>query len=277
MKAILTFGVLLFSNALFSQSSHLEGRGVLGQGLWSENIAGVSRISYTSFGVSVENRFGLSELSYAKLRAATSTQWGVFQGHWNTFGDQLYSHIPLRGTDYFVQLSYRLRKKLQLYARCNYESKTNNEADDFGLQSVNNTRQLKFVFQWKYNMGDLNLKNRIAWSAVNKDMGHLMSQDLSYKPLEKPFALSLRYVLFDTPSFASRIYAYEPDVMYSFSVPFHYGEGQRLSAVLRYKIKNVTLNAKLAQTLYYDNTDIKSGSVEANKSTEIKLVLKWVL
>ena len=91
MKAILTFGVLLFSNALFSQSSHLEGRGATGLGLWSENIAGVSSISQTSFGVSVENRFGLSELSYATLRAATSTQWGVFQGHWNTFGDQLYS------------------------------------------------------------------------------------------------------------------------------------------------------------------------------------------
>ena len=91
------------------------------------------------------------------------------------------------------------------------------------------------------------------------------------------WGISLRYLLFDTPSFSSRIYAYEPDVMYSFSVPFHYGEGQRISTVFKYKLQKMTLNIKLGQTLFYDNTQVKSGSVEGHKSTEVKLVLKWIL
>ena len=91
MKAILTYGVLLFSNALFSQSSYLEGRGATGQGLWSENTAGVSRISYTSFGVRAMNRFGLLELSRTQFKIAKPTKFGVIQVHWHGFGDQLYS------------------------------------------------------------------------------------------------------------------------------------------------------------------------------------------
>ena len=189
-----------------------------------------------------------------------------------------YSDSPLRGSDYFLQLEYQKRKKWRLSAQCKYEIKPNDETDDYGLKTIGNSQQLKCVMHWKYIMGDFNLKSRIAWNALfEEEVGVLMAQELNYKPLQKPWGISLRYLLFDSPSFASRIYAYEPDVMYSFSVPFHYGEGQRLSAVLRYKIKNVTLNAKLAQTLYYDNTEVKSGSVEGNKSTEIKLVLKWVL
>jgi len=91
MKAILTFGVLLFSNALFSQSIFLEGRGASGQGLWSENIAGASILTHTSFGITAKNSFGLSELSRAQFKIAKPTKFGVVLVHWEGFGDQLYS------------------------------------------------------------------------------------------------------------------------------------------------------------------------------------------
>jgi hypothetical protein len=61
------------------------------------------------------------------------------------------------------------------------------------------------------------------------------------------------------------------------STAFHYGEGQRISTVFKYKLQKMTLNIKLGQTLFYDNTQVKSGSVEGHKSTEVKLVLKWIL
>ena len=83
--------------------------------------------------------------------------------------------------------------------------------------------------------------------------------------------------MFDSTSFASHIYACEPDVMHSFYIPFHYGEGQRISTVFKNKFRSLTFNLKLAQTLCYNVKPIKSGSVEGNKWTEIKLALKWVL
>ena len=49
------------------------------------------------------------------------------------------------------------------------------------------------------------------------------------------------------------------------------------SAFFKYKFRSLTFNLKLAQTLYYNDTHIKSGSVEGNTWTEIKLALKWVL
>ena len=55
------------------------------------------------------------------------------------------------------------------------------------------------------------------------------------------------------------------------------GRGERISTVFKYKFRSLTFNLKLAQTLYYNDTPIKSGSVEGNTLTEKKLALKWVL
>jgi len=169
---------------------------------------------------------------------------------------------------------YNVRKKWEILARCQYENKSKDVADNYGLKAVESPEQLKYVLQWKYILNDFYFKNRIAWNNIDDELGYLMLQEINYKPLDKYWSISLRYLLFDTPSFASRIYAYEPDVMYSFSVPFHYGEGQRISTVFKYKFRSLTFNLKLAQTLFYDNTAIKSGSVEGNTWTEIKAALK---
>lgn len=86
------------------------------------------------------------------------------------------------------------------------------------------------------------------------------------------------FSLFDTPNYSTRIYVYEPYVLYSFSVPAFYGEGQRIVGVLKCKInRQLSLNFKIAQTLYYDNTPIRSGSIKGDKLTDFKILVKYVL
>jgi hypothetical protein len=114
------------------------------------------------------------------------------------------------------------------------------------------------------------------WS--QNDWGYLMLYDIKYKPLESNWSYSLRYLLFDTPNYSTRIYVYEPDVLYSFSVPAFYGEGQRIVGVLKCKInRQLSLNFKIAQTQYYDNTPIRSGSIKGDKLTDFKILVKYVL
>ncbi len=206
--------------------------------------------------------------------------------HWNLsfYADvfyfpeaSFYSQSPLRGNDYFLQLIHRVRKKWQWSARLKYELKNQNLNDDVGLSEIDIRKQLNGFVQTKYIMSHFNFKSRVNWNRQDEEMGYLLAQEMSYRPFEKPWSITARFVVFDTPSFASRIYAYEPDVMYSFSVPFHYGEGRRTAVVAKYKFNNVTLNVKLAQTQYFDRTPVKGGRVQGNKSTEVKLVLKWVL
>lgn len=216
---------------------------------------------------------------YTAIKLNLHSRWSLslYSDFYHFPKESYYSSLPVRGEDYFLQLQYRVRKKWEILARFQYENKSKDKVDDYGLKAVESRQQLKYLLQWKYILSDFNFKNRIACNAIDNEKGYLMVQEVNYKPLEKRWGISLRYLLFDTPSFSSRIYAYEPDVMYSFSVPFHYGEGQRISTVFKYKLQKMTLNIKLGQTLFYDNTQVKSGSVEGHKSTEVKLVLKWIL
>jgi hypothetical protein len=216
---------------------------------------------------------------YTAIKLNLHSRWSLslYSDFYHFPKESYYSSLPVRGEDYFLQLQYRVRKKWEILARFQYENKSKDEVDDYGLKAVEGRQQLKYLLQWKYILSDFNFKNRIACNAIDNEKGYLMVQEVNYKPLEKRWGISLRYLLFDTPSFSSRIYAYEPDVMYSFSVPFHYGEGQRISTVFKYKLQKMTLNIKLGQTHFYDNTQVKSGSVEGHKSTEVKLVLKWIL
>jgi hypothetical protein len=51
--------------------------------------------------------------------------------------------------------------------------------------------------------------------------------DILYKPLLAPYAAVLRLQYFETDSYNSRIYAYENDVLYSYSIPAFYDKGFR--------------------------------------------------
>ena len=158
-----------------------------------------------------------------------------------------------------------------------WEYKSKDDKEHYGLPLISKRQQHKYLLQWTHLWSDFKFKSRANWNLLEEEWAFLLAHELHYKPLNKAWALSFRYLIFDSPSFASRIYAYEPDVMHAFYVPFHYGEGQRLSSVFKYKFRNLTFNLKLAQTLYYDDTPIKSGSVEGSRLSEIKLAVKWIL
>jgi len=74
------------------------------------------------------------------------------------------------------------------------------------------------------------LKSRVEWSWYSKqssEKGILICQDLVFLPPEKTFSMNGRLAYFHTDGYNSRLYAYENDVLYSFSIPALYGEGIR--------------------------------------------------
>ncbi len=87
---VIFFTLFLFINT-YAQDTYLKGRGTTGQGLWSENNAGLASISKSSIGLSLENKFGLLELTHAQLRAAIPTKIGVIVGHLSSIGDHVYA------------------------------------------------------------------------------------------------------------------------------------------------------------------------------------------
>ena len=85
--------------------------------------------------------------------------------------------------------------------------------------------------------------------------------------------LDLRYALFRTDSYDTRLYTYENDILYAFSIPSFSGEGQRFYLNLRWKTKaNINLYMKYSLTSYQDRNTISSGSnqIEGNRLSEFK-------
>ncbi|MDG1741419.1 MAG: hypothetical protein P8H43_02475, partial [Crocinitomicaceae bacterium] len=60
-------------------------------------------------------------------------------------------------------------------------------------------------------------------------------QDILYRPKSSPINLALRYALFDTESYNSRIYSFENNALYVFSVPANYYQGSRAYVLFRLK------------------------------------------
>ena len=87
----------------------------------------------------------------------------------------------------------------------------------------------------------------------------------------------MRYAVFDTDGFDSRIYAHENDVLYAFSFPFYSDKGHRAYIVARYRInRNLDLQARLAQTFFSNRNTIGSGLdlIHDNSRTELKAQLR---
>ena len=87
-----------------------------------------------------------------------------------------------------------------------------------------------------------------------------------------------RYVLFNIPDYDNRIYAYENDVLYAYSIPSYYGKGSKVYLVAKCNIiRNLDFWLRLAQITYTDRKVLKSGwdEIEGNKMTEIKIQLRY--
>jgi hypothetical protein len=101
-----------------------------------------------------------------------------------------------------------------------------------------------------------------------KSRGMLIFQELSCNFRRIPVTLWVRYCVFNTRDWSSRIYTYENDLLYSYSIPALAGEGSRSYIMARLKIsKFAELRIK-----YGTNSVIVSGNVL--NSDEVKMQMR---
>jgi len=88
----------------------------------------------------------------------------------------------------------------------------------------------------------------------------------------------MRYALFDTRSYSDRIYAYERDVLYSFSAPAYYSKGIRFYAMARYGVaKWLDVWIRYSRTRFTDQSTISSGADEilAPHKSELRVQVRY--
>lgn len=129
----------------------------------------------------------------------------------------------------------------------------------------------------------LTLRTRLQGSraAIGGDAhwGLLLAQGLRLRPVDD-LQLDARVALFDTDGYAARLYAYEHDLLYSFSVPVLYGRGQRSYVLARYEPTSaLTLEAKYGVTWYPHRDPIGSGrtATDGPSVRELRLQVRLTL
>jgi hypothetical protein len=190
-------------------------------------------------------------------------------------------NAPTQGRDFMILLNYKPSKQFELYTRFKIESKAINVNTAFQtMGQVMNQPKKNWRTHFTYKLNNrFSIRSRVEllWfnhGSQGAEQGFLMFADLLYKPMMKPISGNLRLQYFETEGYNSRLYAYENDVQYSFSVPFFYEKGYRLYANAHYKINGKwAVWAKLGRSIYPQKTSISSGLDEIARHH--KTELKW--
>ncbi|MBT5977641.1 MAG: hypothetical protein HOG66_08375 [Flavobacteriales bacterium] len=237
--------------------------------------------------ISESSRNSNEEGLYFGLEAKMSKAWR-FNAYYDLFTFpwlRFRTDIPSYGKEYLGQLEYRPNKAFKAYARYRMEEKQENyQVENLPSKSVNFQKKQWFRINAQYAFSKtFSIRNRLEYLFVNQpertaESGWMMYQDFIWKPTwPARYELKFRYALFDTDGYDSRIYTYEHDVLYAFSVPAYYNRGSRAYLIGKYDLSRWSeLTVRLSQTFYADRNQIGSGlnEIDGSTRTEVKAQLR---
>ncbi|MCB0585909.1 MAG: helix-hairpin-helix domain-containing protein [Phaeodactylibacter sp.] len=210
-----------------------------------------------------------------------SAYFDAWQHPWLRFN----TDSPSRGYEYRARLTYFLKRDLEVYLEVRDETKEQNIDK---IDGKNNFTLPNRVFQTRLHLAKkvnkaLELRSRIdvgfSENEVNTTQrGFVVYQDVIFKPLSFPFSFTTRFSLFDTDGFQARYYSFENNLLYTFSIPAYYNRGTRFYFNLRYRgIRNLTLEARIAQTYWKNQNTIGSGleEVAGQRRTQVSAQVKF--
>lgn len=191
---------------------------------------------------------------------------------------------PSGGQEYSAQIVYNVSRRgdivlgyRNMINPMNYALATD-KMNQIG-ESKRNYYRLQFNYlalPWLKMQSRIEITKRQA-PLTDKESGYIIYQGFQVTPPKKSWNISFRYSLFDTDSYDTRLYVFEQDVPYSFSVPAFSGQGSRFYMLLNSNLsRNISLILRFSQTWYSDRNVISSGpdEIEGNKKSDVKTVLR---
>jgi hypothetical protein len=197
-----------------------------------------------------------------------------FEHHWIKYT----TAAPSKGTELFAQLTFTPSRRTEFYLRFFQEEKEQKVTiENYKYNGLQHINRLRLNFSHKINE-NFSIKSRIElsrYSKLNNEKGLLIYQDLIYKPAVKRFSMNGRLAWFDTDGYNSRLYAYENDMLYSFSIPALYGKGIRTYLNFRQTLnEKLTIWLKFAATHRFSQTGTEEPDDLVTKS-EIKVQFNY--
>ena len=229
---------------------------------------------------STSNEVGLySGLSFRPFK---SLQIDAYYDFWQHPWLRTNADAPSQGQEWLLKINLISYKKGEFYFQARSETKGLNFAiDENQFKSLNPQsrtyyrvhfgRKITKVLEWR---------NRVEFSNINdgESMGFMAFQDIIWKPSTFPLVFKSRLAFYKTDNNASKIYAFENDVLNSFSVPAYFGEGSRFYIYLRYSgLENLSIEGRFGNTFRDTSEGIGSGNeaIFGKNRSDVKFQIKW--
>ncbi|MCU0455607.1 MAG: helix-hairpin-helix domain-containing protein [Bacteroidales bacterium] len=159
-----------------------------------------------------------------------------------------------------IRIRYVPSENLSADLVCDMKYSMINGDGTTGLPEIDHILNRLIRGQLKYSPGDkFTLATRIDFRIVNpgRSTGMMMLQDLVYRPAGVPLSFWFRYCIFNTGGWDSRLYAWENDLLYSFSIPALSGRGSRSYIMAEWEIGKIAeMRVKYALTSIRDMYNI---------------------
>lgn len=236
---------------------------------------------------STQNETGI--YTGVRIRIAKRWKWAAYVDQYQFPWLRFSIPRPTRGVDTRTVLEYEPRPWLSSYVqvRTEWDEQGTKRTDPHGrsLHALESIRRYSARWHTEYTFSDaLTLRTRIQLTRFSTQTnqpvrGLLLFQGLRLRP-KRSLRIDARIAVFETDNYESRVYAYEHDLMYSFSVPVLYDRGRRSYVLAQYEATNqLTVEAKYGITWYPHRQTIGSGlnEREGNRARELRLQIRWNL
>lgn len=184
--------------------------------------------------------------------------------------------FPTYGKDLLTQISYSPGKLAEVYSRFRLQK-------GYSPGSLNPIKKVS----WRTHLDVkgsqfMTIRSRVdlLWLVENNgfplENGYLFFIDFLYKN-PSLIGASFRWQFFETGGYNSRLYAYEHDVLYGYSIPALAGKGIRYYLNINYDLnKRTSCWLRFAQTIYREQTNVGSGAdeVKGNRKSDVKLQIR---
>lgn len=186
---------------------------------------------------------------------------------------------PSKGYEFLIQPTYKPNKELEIYGRFRMQLRQKNSRNSDGtITEIEDVVQRNYRINLNYKVSEgITLKSRLEYVTINRpsntpEDGWIFTQDVVYRPKSLPLDLSIRYAMFETDSYDTRIYTFENNALNVFSVPAYYYQGSRAYLLLRYSfLRHCDLWIKYGTFLYSNRTTLSSGAeeIKGNRKSDI--------
>ncbi|MDQ2720113.1 MAG: helix-hairpin-helix domain-containing protein [Bacteroidota bacterium] len=187
---------------------------------------------------------------------------------------------PTSGNEYMVQFTYTPNKQAVFSMRYKTKNKPiNYNPDNLTLNPVTTKTKQELRTHFSYQLNKIFIfrsRAEMVWydkKGNDPQNGFLIYTDLIYKSM-KSLSGNIRLMYFETEGYNSRMYAFENDVLYGYSIPVFFDKGYHYYVNINYDVsKKLSLWARLSQTIYPDKKSVGSGldMTDGHSKTEIKL------